>query len=274
MPEINGFRPLLFGGSVSKTVNPGELFSSDPIELDLKKDQFLCLELTFKGRMIPYHEESIIPIFTYENGEWRYCRKMPLACMVGCDRPVKKRVGFIGDSITQGIGTPNNSYKHYAAVVADILGEDFSYWDLGIGYGRGNDAATDSMWLFKAKQLDVVTVCFGVNDICRGFTAEQIITNLEIIMDKLHNAGVKVIMQTIPPFNYSGARIETWNRVNDHILTSMSERAEGVFDVRTVLSGSDEEPYMAKFGGHPNSEGNGIWGRALADTVGRVIEIQ
>ena len=97
-------------------------------------------------------------------------------------------------------------------------------------------------------------------------------TTLETIMDKLHAAGVKVIMQTIPPFDYSGARIDTWNKVNDHIMTSMAERAEGVFDVRTVLSKSADEPYMAKFGGHPNSVGNGIWGKELYDVVKTVAE--
>ena len=274
MPEMGEFAALTFGEKKAKTVAPGEFFSSDPIELSPEKGQYLCLEMTFKGRMIPYHEESIIPIFALEDGEWKYCRKMPLACMVGCDRPVKKRVGFIGDSITQGIGTPKNSYEHYASVVADLLGEENSYWDIGIGYGRGNDAATDSAWLFKAKQLDVITVCFGVNDINQGFTAEQIIKNLDTILDKLHAAGVKVIMQTVPPFNYSSARIDTWNRVNDHIMTSMAERTEGIFDVRDVLSLSAEEPYMAKFGGHPDSVGNGIWGRELYKTVKAVIEEQ
>jgi lysophospholipase L1-like esterase len=273
MPSVSGFRRLTFGGNCSKTVNPGEFFSSDPIEIDANKGQFICLEITFKGSMIPYHEESIIPIFSLRDGEWVYDKKMPLACMVGCDRQIKKRVGFIGDSITQGIGTPINSYEHYASVIADIIGEENSYWNIGIGYGRGNDAATDGAWLFKAKQLDVITVCFGVNDINRGFSADHIINSLETIMDKLHRAGVKVIMQTIPPFNYSGARIETWNRVNEHILGSMAERAEGIFDVRKILSLSEDEPYMAKFGGHPDSKGNGLWGRALAEAVEKTLNI-
>ena len=273
MPRIDNFRPITFGGKASKTVNPGEFFSSDEIKLDAEKGQFLCLELSFKGRMIPYHEESIIPIFTLENGEWKYCRKMPLACMVGVDRQVRKRIGFIGDSITQGIGTPNNSYKHYAAVVADILGEENSYWDIGIGYARGNDAATDGAWLFKAKQLDIITVCFGVNDINMGFTADQLIANLEKILAFLHKAGVKVIMQTVPPYNYSPERRAVWEKVNGHILNEMSKYADGVFDVVPILGKGDDEPHMAKFGGHPNSEGNRLWGIALAEEVRRVANI-
>jgi len=193
-----------------------------------------------------------------------------VATMVGCDRPVELRIGFIGDSITQGIGTPKNSYEHYAAVIADILGERYSYWDIGLGYGRGHDAASDGAWLFKAKQVDVMTVCFGVNDIYRGFDADQIIKSLETVMTKLHEAGVSVIMQTIPPYDYPPHLRAIWEKVNGHIISFMAERADGFFDVVPVLSKSADEPHMAKFGGHPNSEGNRLWGEALANEVERV----
>lgn len=272
MAEVGELIPLTFNGSRSKTVAPGEFFSSDAVVIDAKKGQYICLEITFKGRMIPYHEESLLPIFRLEDGEWRLCKKSPLASMVGCDRPIKKRIGFIGDSITQGIGTPVNSYEHYAAVIADTLGEDYSYWDIGIGYARGNDAATDGAWLFKAKQLDVITVCFGVNDIYRDFTAEQIIKNLETIMAKLRAAGVKVIMQTVPPYNYLDRRFDVWKAVNEHITSSMAERADGFFDVVPILARSESEPNMTKYGDHPNSVGNGLWGKALAPVVKAVAE--
>ena len=272
MPEVFGQLPLTFSGSASKTVMPGEFFSSDAVKIDAQSGQFICLEISFKGKMIPYHEESLLPIFTLEDGKWSHCRKMPIATMVGCDRPIKKRIGFIGDSITQGIGTPKNSYEHYANVVAELLGDEYSYWDLGIGYGRGNDAATDSAWLFKAKQLDIITVCFGVNDIFRKFTADQVIESLERIMDKLHAAGVKVIMQTVPPYDYVGENIKKWEKVNDHIRNSMAARADGFFDVVPVLGKSEAEPHMAAYGGHPNSIGNRLWGEALAPVVARVAE--
>jgi lysophospholipase L1-like esterase len=197
---------------------------------------------------------------------------MPLATMIGCDRPVKKRIGFIGDSITQGIGTPKNSYEHYADVIAHTLGDSYSYWDIGIGYGRANDAATDGAWLFKAKQLGIVTVCFGVNDIFRQFNADQIIASLERIMEKLHAAGVKVLIQTVPPYDYAGAMIEKWNKVNDHIRSSMADRADGFFDVVPVLQKSEDEPHLAGYGGHPNSIGNRLWGEALAPAVAELAE--
>lgn len=274
MPELGELIPLTFGGSPSKSVAPGELFSSDGVELDAQKGQFLCLEIKFKGRMIPYHYESLLPLFRLEDGEWRRCKQMPVAGMVGCDRKVKRKIGFIGDSITQGIGTPENSYRHYAAVVADILGEDYSYWDIGLGYGRGDDAASDGAWLFKAKQLDVITVCYGVNDLYRGFSETQLIDSLERIVTKLHEAGVKVILQSIPPYDYPEALEKKWRTVNEHIYTSLGKRTEAMFDVVPILGKSEAEPHLAKYGGHPNSEGNRIWGRALAETVRAVAEAE
>ena len=86
----------------------------------------------------------------------------------------KARIAFIGDSITQGCGTTYNGYKQYAAVAAGRLGEDYAFWDLGLGYARGSDAATDGIWLYKAKQNDLVSVCFGVNDILQGHSAGEV----------------------------------------------------------------------------------------------------
>ena len=46
--------------------------------------------------------------------------------MVGIDAPTKKKIAFLGDSITQGCGTPVNAYEHWNAVFADLLGNDYS----------------------------------------------------------------------------------------------------------------------------------------------------
>ncbi len=70
-----------------------------------------------------------------------------------------------------------NSYEHWNAVVAENLGSQYGFWNLGLGYGRAADAATDGAWFFKAKQNDIVVVCYGVNDIFQGFTISEIQKN-------------------------------------------------------------------------------------------------
>jgi len=263
---VCGLQEITFSGQKVKNVMPGEFFSSDPIKLHFHAGEYLCLEMTFSGRMIPYHEESLLPVFVKDNGAWRYCKQMPFAGMVGCDRRVKKRIAYLGDSITQGIGTPINSYLHWNAKLSALLGSDYAHWNLGIGYGRANDAASDGAWLFKAKQNDVVVVCYGVNDILKGQPEAQIRSDLTRIVEILKQAGKTVILQTVPPYDYTGEHMEMWERINIYIKTVLASKADAVFDNVPYLGKSDC-PAAARFGGHPNAEGCEIWANALFEEI-------
>lgn len=253
---------VTFDGSATKHVMPGEFFCTDEIEIEAKKGDYICLEISFKGKMIPYHEEIIIPTFAFENNEWISSKYMPVPGMVGCGRNTKQ-IGFLGDSITQGIGTEMNSYEHWNAKLAELLGHKFAYWNLGIGFGRADDAASDGAWLYKAKQNDIVFVCFGVNDILQGYTAEQIKENLKKITLLLKKQGIRVLVQTIPPFDYNDKQIDIWNSVNRFIKNELSQYADWIFDNAPILRKNADEPHMAQFGGHPNAEGCKAWANAL-----------
>lgn len=264
---VSDFREITFDGKSSKKVMPGEFFSSDPIKLNIEKDEYLCLEITFSGKMIPNHEESLLPVFIKENDGWKYSKYMPFAAMVGCDRKVKARVAYIGDSITQGIGTKANSYLHWNARLSEKIGSEYAFWNLGLGFGRADDAASDGAWLYKAKQNDIVFVCYGVNDILQGFSEEQIKKNLTTIVDILSKNGKRIILQTVPPFDYSEEKTKIWENINTYIKTVLKEKVEMVFDNVPCLCKSPEQPQTAKFGGHPDEEGCRVWAEALYDEV-------
>jgi len=232
---VTDFYDVTFDGKSEKEVHPGEFFSTDPVELEFSKGEYLCIEMTFSGKMIPYHEESLLPIFVKNGDGWEYSKLMPPAGMIGCDRAVKKRIAFFGDSITQGIGTDINSYQHWNKKLADKLGDDYAYWNLGIGYGRANDAASDGAWLYKAKQNDIAVVCFGVNDILQGFTSEQIKTSLFKIVNELKERGIRIILQTVPPFDYDEYKRIIWEDVNNYIQKELVKYVDTVFDVVSVL---------------------------------------
>lgn len=263
---VSDWKVLTFGGQVSKEVMPGEFFASDSVSAEFGENEYMCLELTFSGRMIPYHEESLLPVFIKDKSGWKYCKYMPFAGMIGCDRSVKGKIAYLGDSITQGIGTAANSYMHWNAELSRKIGSDYAFWNLGIGYGRASDAASDGAWLYKAKQNDVVFVCYGVNDILKGRTEEQIKSDLSRIVEILTNAGKKVILQTIPPFDYTGEDIGKWNRINTYIKTVPAKKVALVFD-NTPYLGKKDAPHMSKFGAHPNEEGCAIWAEALFEEV-------
>ena len=122
-----------------------------------------------------------------------------------------------------------------------------------------------------AKQNDIVFVCYGVNDIIHGYSADAIKKNLQTIVDKLHERGIRVIMQTVPPFDYSEEYRIEWQEVNNFIKHEI-KNVEVVFDCVKCLAKNNHEPHMAKYGGHPNSEGCKVWGEALFEAVAEVIE--
>ena len=272
LPAPIGETVLTFGGKAQKTVAPGEFFTTDEVELTFEAGEFLCLEMTYSGEVLPYHEESLLPIFVKQDGVWTFDKHMPLPGMIGVKRNVKARVGFFGDSITQGIGTAQNSYEHWNAKVAVKLGEEYAFWNLGIGYGRANDAATDGAWMYKAKHNDAVVVCFGVNDILQGKKEEQIKSDLMEITRTLKKAGVKVLVQTVPPFDYEGEKIGIWQRVNQFIFDTVAKEADGIFDAAAVLALSAEQPHRAKYGGHPDAQGCTVWADALAPVLKDLLE--
>ena len=270
--SVTDFIDLTFDGKKAKNVSPGEFFYCDEFLFDVNKNDYLCLEITFKGEIIPYHEESLLPIFKKTENGWIYSREMPLCGMVGCDRSVDKKIAFVGDSITQGIGTEPNSYKHWNALLSERLSGDNSYWNLGIGYARADDFASGGAWFYKAKNCDIAFVCFGVNDLIRGFTGEQVINNLEKIIECLKKENIKIILQTVPPFDYGRDKIEAWKKVNEYILTVLKSKVDYVFDNRYVLGVSEELLHMAKYGGHPNAEGSKIWADALYNEVNEILK--
>ena len=263
-----------FGGEIGHSFSEGDVISTDPVSLSIEKNQYLCVEYTFFGNRLPHHPENLIPCFVMNDGAWIETKALPLPSMIGCNAPVQKRVVFWGDSITQGIGTPQDSYLHYAAVAASGAGSEHAYWDIGIGYGRAQDAATLGAWMKKALLGDVVTVCFGVNDILQGRSAEEIKADLTLIFDTLKKSGVRVLQQTVPPFDYPENLRVIWEDVNDYIKTALAPRADAFFDTVPILSVSSEEPHRAKFGPHPNADGMVLWGKALAPVLKTLLDKQ
>ena len=261
--EPKQFFPLTFSGQASKLVSPAEFFTSDPIELTAEKGDFLCFEISYKGNMIPYHWESILPVFTLENGTFVPDKRVPFPGMIGCDRKVKKKIGYLGDSITQGVGTPSNAYTHWNALVSDAIGEDYSYWNLGIGYGKGQDAASDGAWLFKAKQMDAVVVAYGSNDVGRGRTLEGMKKDFSTIVQKLKDVGIKVFLISVPPFDWQDEFLERWNGINKYLVNELSHEADGFFHIAPLLVDYTQWEGKSKYEKHPNEEGCRIWAKEM-----------
>ncbi len=263
--EPDNFIELRFDGKSTKLVGAGEFFHTDDFTLTLDKGDYLCLELKFRGKEMPCHPECNIPTFVIQDGKFVPSINTPLPSMVGVRKENATRLAFWGDSITQGIGTPKNSYDHYAAKIADGLGENVAVWDIGIGYARADDAASGGAWMYKARQNDIIVVCFGVNDILHEgarYGAEGICERLKTIVTELKEFGLKVVIQSVPPFDYNDVNRAKWEKVNAHVVSELAPICDGYFNNVPILC-KDGFPWLSKYGAHPNSVGHALWGEAL-----------
>ncbi|MDQ0116656.1 lysophospholipase L1-like esterase [Paenibacillus harenae] len=183
---------------------------------------------------------------------------------IGFEHEGAKRVAFLGDSITQGVRTRPDAYEYWVARIAEGLGPEYRVWNLGSGWARAYDAATDKAWLSKAKLSDEIVIALGVNDIgTTGRSAVQLLEDLQTIVSSLKGSrtDMSVILCTIPTFNFSDAQELVWRDVNQAIRSHAIVGVDRVFDIAEVLSQAAPRDnllipeYMSsEFDAHPNGE--------------------
>jgi lysophospholipase L1-like esterase len=277
LPESVERHTKLFCVDVKKYVHDNEVtyFETEPIRLNANEDDYIVISAEYVGTRIPCHVEAIIPGFKKTCDGWVADKRIPFANTVGIKRSVTARVAYLGDSITQGIGVEENDYSFWNAILSKKLGNGFSYWNLGIGYARCQDAATDGAWLFKAKQADYVFVCLGANDLLsENADACTLSANIERVVERLNEAGCKVILQTVPPFSdYSDENIKVWYEVNEYIKNKLSLKVLAVFDQGDILMTDERIPNKVLYGGHPNAVGCRLWGDALYEFISEKIDV-
>lgn len=260
--EPEKFTDILFEGASYKNILPGESFFTDTVKIKAQKGEYLCVEYSFKGKKLPCHEEIIIPTFVYDGSAWVRTPKIPVPLTMQVKRDVKKRLCFLGDSITQGIGATHNSYLWWCAVAAEELGREYSFYDLGIGSARASDAASDAAWLARAKNCDVCVICLGTNDLLHGRSASDICRDITRVVEILEKCGVSVIVQTAPPFEYPEKASENCKKVNEYIKNTFFR----CFDNTLFLcEGGDVASPI--YGGHPHDGGCEVWGKNIAKYI-------
>ena len=101
---------VTFDGRPNRMVQAGEgFFCSDPVTLRAAPGDCLVYEVTVRGNDFPYHEEMVLNVHSGEHEPLPLDKRIPVPLMVGCDRPARKKIGFLGDSITQGVGAECSS---------------------------------------------------------------------------------------------------------------------------------------------------------------------
>ena len=268
--EISIMEPteLTFDGKKTKTVAPGETFWSDPVTFMVDDGFYLIFEWTVEFTKIPstivastyytykssLYGEDLPEVFTDKIGT------VPLPDLIGCTRGDDTRIAFIGDSITMGTGSGAYQNSFWVKQIADRLGNGYSVWNLGNDSARVDDVVTGTSFKEKIKHVDVLSICMGINDIASGVRGQGAASHTDVCNDiaavakMAEEAGAKVIIFSIPPFNLTGNKKMTWEMANVMLKELAEEKGYDFFDFAAVL-GDPSDPSRCLYGDHPNAEG-------------------
>jgi lysophospholipase L1-like esterase len=244
--------PLTFDSSAARLVFPGETFWSDAADITIPEEHYLAFSWTITtlsaGYSVPYNTEvPLVSAFdapghaagqASDEGFRASANCLVLPDFIGCERNGARRLAFFGDSITQGVRTRPDAYEYWVARIAEGLARSHSVWNIGSGWARAYDAASDGAWLHKVKHNDEVVIVLGVNDIGAGRSASQVLDDLQTIVAKLKvsRPDMTVILGTVPPFNFSGPQELDWRQINEAIRSHAIDGVDRVFDIAGALS--------------------------------------
>ena len=280
--EITNYVDVTFDGSASREVSSGEQFWSDPVNFSLEEGHYLVWEWTITGSKIPATNMSDLTSTTSSDDgeEFVYCAEPALPQLIGAKREVKLSIAAIGDSITQGCMTDYMAYESWAMQISQKLGEDYSFWNCGLGWARASDAAYDGDWLERVTTADVVIIAFGTNDIGSGEyggdggnSADEIDAYVRTLIEKCTAAGCSVVVFNSPPQDYEGDYETVRTEYNEMLESTCSELGVYCFDFASLLCDEDA-PSVAKYGGHPNGEAGGIVSDAFIEEYSVLLGLE
>ncbi|SDW77519.1 Lysophospholipase L1 [Marininema mesophilum] len=259
-------RKVTFNGKNSVIVPVGQEIQSDPISLQISRDEKLAVSMFVPkasgpvswhriARQISYISEKGNHTFDLNGDNYTF----PITSwywLSGVNvQPVdqtKKAVVTVGDSITDGVGSTGNSDRRYPDYLAERFrreGIQRSVLNAGIS---GNKVLRDDP-IYGPKALDRferdvlnqpgvsdVILLEGVNDIGHlphNYDPDTLIKGYRQLIEKAHKQGIRVYMGTILPFGgatyHTPEGEATRKLINDWIRNSGVP--DGVVDFDKVM---------------------------------------
>jgi acyl-CoA thioesterase-1 len=166
--------------------------------------------------------------------------------------PGPPRLVVLGDSLTAGLGLPLN--ESYPALLQQRLTENGSGLEV-INAGVSGDTTADGRrrvsWALEGN-VRILIVALGANDGLRGLPVDQMKENLQVIIDRARQRGIRVLLAGMEaPPNYGEEYTNAFRRVYLELA-----RANKVPLVPFLLDGVAGQPSLNQSDGmHPNRVG-------------------
>ena len=164
----------------------------------------------------------------------------------------KKRVVFLGDSLTAGFGLPAGAaFPARSQARRDAAGLAFEVTNAGISGDTSAGALRRLDWIFQ-RPVDVLWVCLGANDGLRGLPVEALEQNLLALVRRAQAKGAKVVLAGMQlPRNYGADFRDRFAAVFPRVA-----QQTGAVLLPFLLEGVAGDPALNLPDGiHPNAQG-------------------
>lgn len=183
--------------------------------------------------------------------------------------PAPKRLLVLGDSLTAGYGLPKN--QAFPARLQSALraeGYAIEVVDAGVSGDTSAGGLARLDWAIGGTPPDFAIMELGANDGLRGLPPAEMARNLDAIVTRLKERGVRVLLAgMLAPRNLGG----DYAREFDAVFPQLAER-HGLILYPFFLDGVATDPAFNQGDGlHPNAAGVDVIVRRILPYVKRLV---
>ena len=187
----------------------------------------------------------------------------------------------LGDSVTQGVGAPDEQTGSFPALLAEKWrgeGCEVELQNAGIsGYTAGQilDEQVPQIEEFKPT---LITFQSGGNDLANGVSADDYRSNVQAVLDAATGSGARVIVLAqnewfrAPGFEgYSTP--EAREEFDSILIEEAQSRGAQFVDMRPIYKQQADENLWVEDGMHPTPEAYETWATELAGAGARPLQV-
>ena len=183
----------------------------------------------------------------------------------------------LGDSLTQGIGAPDEQTGAFPALLAERWRADGCAVELrnvGVSGYTAGQVVTDQLPTIEDFKPTLITFQAGANDIVNGVPISEYRTNIDTVLDSATASGARVIVLAQNEWfrspegqNYGSDLAAQRTAFDAALIQETTARGVEFVDLRPLYQSQANGGLWVEDGIHPTPEAYDAWSAEIADAV-------